>query len=84
MYAEAGQSLVIAVTILTMNLFEIINGGDAGNPILFNLSHSIYHHLTSSLHHCRHWLAYVENHLFSSLVMIPFIGVTLGLLKYNW
>ena len=58
---EAGQSLVIGVTILIMNLYEIYVSCEE---------------LTSTPN--------VDNHLFSAMIMIPFIGVTLGLLKYNW
>lgn len=57
---EAGQSFIIGVTILTMNMYELcMNSGGDTNPN-------------------------VENHLFSAVVMIPFVGVTLGLLKHNW
>jgi len=50
---EAGQSFVIAVSILVHNLLEL--GGT---------------------HHA--------NHLFSIFLIVPFIAVTLGLLKWNW
>ena len=50
---EAGQSLVIACSILVHNLLEL----DGPN-------HS--------------------NHLFSCFLIIPFIAVTLGLLRWNW
>lgn len=50
---EAGQSLVIACSILVHNLIEL----DGPN-------HS--------------------NHLFSCFLIIPFIAVTLGLLRWNW
>nr|WCZ58760.1 UDP-N-acetylglucosamine--dolichyl-phosphate N-acetylglucosaminephosphotransferase [Seculamonas ecuadoriensis] len=50
---EAGQSLIIAVSVAVHNLIELY--GD-------------FHEL----------------HMFSLCLMIPFIAVTLGLLKFNW
>jgi len=50
---EAGQSLVIGVSILVHNVLEL-----------------------PGTHHA--------NHLFSIFLIIPFIAVTLGLLKWNW
>ena len=56
---EAGQSLVIGVAILAMNLIDVlcceeINTGDDS-----------------------------KQHLFSAMIILPFIATTLGLLKFN-
>jgi UDP-N-acetylglucosamine--dolichyl-phosphate N-acetylglucosaminephosphotransferase len=54
---EAGQSLIIGLSILCHNLLEL------------SLSSSGPFH---------------ANHLFSASLMLPFIGCTLGLLRWNW
>lgn len=51
---EAGQSYIIACSILFFKLYDLYIYG------------------------------YGESQLFSLILIIPFIGVTLGLLKYNW
>ena len=52
---EAGQSYIIACSVLLHNLLEIKSNSLAS-----------------------------ENHLFAAMIMLIFIGVTLGLLKHNW
>ena len=54
---EAGQSLVIAVSVIINDCLFIYNNPDRSS---------------------------VEVHLFSLYFMLPFTGVTLGLLYYNW
>ncbi len=54
---EAGQSLIIGISILIHNIIELASGGS------------------------QQWHA---NHLFSASLILPFLAVTLGLLKWNW
>ncbi len=49
------QSLVIAMAILFINLFELSSGAELGHP-----------------------------HVFSIVLIIPFIAATLALLRFNW
>lgn len=52
---EAGQSIIIASSIVSYNIIELIRSTD-------------------------HW----QSHIFSLNMMLPYIGVTAGLLRHNW
>ncbi|CAD7922455.1 unnamed protein product [Amoebophrya sp. A120] len=56
---EAGQSLIIAISLILNNLIQL-----ARLPEEFALGR--------------------ERHLFSLYILLPFVAVTLGLLKFNW
>jgi UDP-N-acetylglucosamine--dolichyl-phosphate N-acetylglucosaminephosphotransferase len=51
---EAGQAMVIAVAVLTANVYELSSGANAASP-----------------------------HLFSAMLVLPFIATTAGLLRFN-
>lgn len=53
---EVGQSLVIACSLLFINILDILMGGDAD---------------------------YVQNHIFSAMIIIPFLASSLALFEYN-
>ncbi|KAK8807862.1 hypothetical protein WA158_007391 [Blastocystis sp. Blastoise] len=53
---EVGQSIIIAASILLMNLYEIYIGGES---------------------------PYVQNHLFSAVILLPFLALSLALFAYN-
>ena len=62
-----------------INIYAGINGLEAGQSyvigcaiLLHNLIEIRYQPLTQ------------ENHLFSAMIMLNFVGVTMGLLKHNW
>jgi UDP-N-acetylglucosamine--dolichyl-phosphate N-acetylglucosaminephosphotransferase len=62
-----------------INIYAGINGLEAGQAYVIGCSvliHNLLEIANSS--------ASQENHLFSAMIMMSFVGVTLGLLKHNW
>jgi len=62
-----------------INIYAGINGLEAGQSYVIGcaiLLHNFMEIKSQSLSQ--------ENHLFSAMIMINFVGVTLGLLKHNW
>ena len=62
-----------------INIYAGINGLEAGQSFVIAcaiLLHNMIEIQSQSLS--------TENHLFSAMIILPFIGVTLGLLKHNW
>ena len=53
---EVGQSIVIACSLLLINIIDILIGGEAD---------------------------YVQNHIFSAMIIIPFIASSLALFDFN-
>jgi UDP-N-acetylglucosamine--dolichyl-phosphate N-acetylglucosaminephosphotransferase len=74
---EVGQSYIIACSILTYNCIEILllqqqqQPTDVTNP-------------NSSRNDEQQYLLSIDHHIFSIMVMVCFIGVTIGLLYHNW
>ena len=60
-----------------INIYAGINGLEAGQSYVI-ASAVLVHNLVEIR------LGSVENHLFSAMIILPFIGVTLGLLRHNW
>ncbi len=60
-----------------INIFAGINGLEAGQSLVIGVS--VLVHNLIELQGPNH-----DNHLFSCFLMIPFIAVTLGLLRWNW
>jgi UDP-N-acetylglucosamine--dolichyl-phosphate N-acetylglucosaminephosphotransferase len=61
-----------------INIFAGINGLEAGQAYVIGCA-VLTHNLIEIRSH-----RLEENHLFSVMVMLSFVGVTLGLLKHNW
>lgn len=66
----------------SINILAGINGLELGQSLILgliffldNLYHIFIKNTTEKLH---------ESHLFSMIFIVPFMGVSLGLLKYNW
>ena len=62
-----------------INIYAGINGLEAGQSYIIGcavLFHNLYEISNDSLSK--------ENHLFSAMIMLSFVGVTLGLVKHNW
>ena len=62
-----------------INIYAGINGLEAGQSYVIGcaiLLHNLMEIRSQSLTQ--------ENHLFSAMIMLSFVGVTLGLLKHNW
>jgi len=69
---EAGQSYVIGCAVLFHNLFEMHHG--------INIQAKTHNSRTSTTFNDDT----LENHLFSTMIMLSFVGVTMGLLRHNW
>jgi UDP-N-acetylglucosamine--dolichyl-phosphate N-acetylglucosaminephosphotransferase len=74
---EAGQSYVIGCAILFHNLWEMqkqdyATGSPGISPTTMTTTTTTYNDST------------LENHLFSCMVMLSFVGCTAGLLRHNW
>ena len=62
-----------------INIYAGINGLEAGQAYVIACA-VLVHNLIEIMNDTES----VENHLFSVMLMLPFCGVTLGLLRYNW
>jgi UDP-N-acetylglucosamine--dolichyl-phosphate N-acetylglucosaminephosphotransferase len=62
-----------------INIYAGINGLEAGQSFIIGCA-VLLHNLIE----IRDNEAYRENHLFSIMIMLSFVGVTLGLLGHNW
>lgn len=60
-----------------INIYAGINGLEAGQSYVIACA-VLVHNLIEIR------LGSVENHLFSVMIILPFLGVTLGLLRHNW
>ena len=60
-----------------INIYAGLNGLEAGQSVVIGLS--ILMHNIVELNGVFH-----TNHLFSIFLIVPFIAVTLGLLRWNW
>jgi UDP-N-acetylglucosamine--dolichyl-phosphate N-acetylglucosaminephosphotransferase len=60
-----------------INIYAGINGLEAGQSYVIACA-VLVHNLVEIR------MGSVENHLFSVMIMLPFLGVTLGLLRHNW
>lgn len=60
-----------------INIYAGINGLEAGQSYVI-ASAVLVHNLVEIR------LGSVENHLFSAMIILPFLGVSLGLLRHNW
>eukprot|EP00752_Nemacystus_decipiens_P018485 g16574.t1 len=61
-----------------VNIYAGINGLEAGQS--FVVACAILAHNAHELRCGRH----TDNHVFSAMLLLPFIATTLGLLRYNW
>ena len=61
-----------------INIFAGINGLEAGQSYVIGCAILIHNLVEIRQNHEE------ENHLFSVMVMLSFVGVTMGLLKHNW
>jgi len=61
-----------------INIYAGINGLEAGQAFVMACFVLVHNVLEISMNH------FLENHVFSVMLMLPFCGVTLGLLRYNW
>jgi UDP-N-acetylglucosamine--dolichyl-phosphate N-acetylglucosaminephosphotransferase len=66
---EAGQSYIIAVSILTFKLYEMAFRSDV-------------HGYAKA--HSNEFSGSIDHQIFTILMILPFIGTTLALLKHNW
>jgi len=62
-----------------INIYAGINGLEAGQSYVIGCSILLHNFLE-----IRSQSLSYENHLFSAMIMLSFVGVTLGLLKHNW
>lgn len=62
-----------------INIYAGINGLEAGQSFVIG-SFVLVHNLVEIQSHSQSQ----ENHLFSAMIMLIFVGVTLALLKHNW
>jgi len=62
-----------------INIYAGINGLEVGQAYVIACA-VLVHNLYEIANHSEN----AENHLFSVMLMLPFCGVCLGLLKYNW
>jgi UDP-N-acetylglucosamine--dolichyl-phosphate N-acetylglucosaminephosphotransferase len=62
-----------------INIYAGINGLEAGQSYIIGCAVLVHNLLEIRFHNNLE-----ENHLFSVMVMLSFVGVTLGLLKHNW
>lgn len=60
-----------------INIYAGINGLEAGQSLIIAISISIHNIIELSG-------PFAQYHLFSLVFMLPFIAITLGLLKFNW
>lgn len=61
-----------------INIYAGINGLEVGQSFVIGCA-VLVHNLIEMEHG-----GSVDNHLFSAMIMLSFLGVTLGLLKHNW
>lgn len=62
-----------------INIYAGINGLEAGQSYVIGCA-VLFHNLVE----IRAGSASAENHMFSAMIMLSFVGVTLGLLRHNW
>lgn len=65
-----------------INIYAGINGLEAGQSFIIGCAVLVHNLL--EMHDGRTTNELRENHLFSAMIMLSFLGVTLGLLKHNW
>jgi UDP-N-acetylglucosamine--dolichyl-phosphate N-acetylglucosaminephosphotransferase len=61
-----------------INIYAGINGLEAGQSYVIGCAVLLYNLLEIQAGNLP------DNHLFSVMIMLPFVGVTMGLLKHNW
>jgi len=62
-----------------INIYAGINGLEAGQSYVIGCAILLHNFIEINSQSPVH-----DNHLFSAMIMISFVGVTLGLLKHNW
>mmetsp|Transcript_36833 Transcript_36833/g.54105 ORF Transcript_36833/g.54105 Transcript_36833/m.54105 type:complete len:443 (-) Transcript_36833:184-1512(-) len=62
-----------------INIYAGINGLEAGQSYVIGCAVLLHNMLEIRSHS-----ASTENHLFSAMLMLSFVGVTMGLLRHNW
>lgn len=62
-----------------INIFAGINGLEAGQSYVIGCAILLHNFIEMKARSSEH-----DSHLFSAMIMISFIGATLGLLKHNW
>ena len=63
-----------------INIYAGINGLEAGQSYVIGCAILLHNLIEISKSHP----STQENHLFSAMIMLSFVGVTLGLLRHNW
>lgn len=62
-----------------INIYAGINGLEVGQAYIIACA-VLVHNFVEIAHHSEN----SDNHLFSAMLLLPFCGVVLGLLRYNW
>jgi UDP-N-acetylglucosamine--dolichyl-phosphate N-acetylglucosaminephosphotransferase len=61
-----------------INIYAGINGLEAGQSYVIGCAVLVHNLVEIHAHRLE------ENHLFSAMIMLSFVGVTMGLLRHNW